>query len=249
MRAPLPVMTHAQRTARAQAKAEILLKFLGSGEVYTTADIASSLLQIDRSRAAACLKSLEQAGALKSEAHEVRARVTKLFGITPHGLALAGCFDNPHFELGRTNPSWITHRLATQRMRIAAEAAGWTDWTPERAILNQGLKLKKVPDAAATDPAGRRVAVEIERHCKTPKRYSEIIVAYLLEIKAGRYQEVHYVCPTGTEKLIEKSFSRIESVKFNGEVVKLEAKHRARFKFFSFDTWPPVPAKSEAANG
>lgn len=249
MRAPLPQMTHAERMARAQAKSEILLKFLGSGEVYITADVAADLLQIDRSRAAACLNSLERQGALKSETHDVRARFVKQWGITPHGLALADCFCNPFCELGRTNGAQLEHRSACQRMRLKTEAAGgWTDWTPDRIVrLTKGLK--KVPDAIATDPIGNRVAIEIERNVKTPKRYSEIIVAYLLEIKAGKYDEVHFVCPAKVEKLVEKSFSRIESVKLNGEVVKLEAKHRARFKFFSFDNWPPKEEKKEVTNG
>lgn len=237
MTSNLPSMTHAQRMARAQAKADILLKFLGSGEVYITADVAADLLQVDRSRAAACMNSLEKKGALKSETHDVRARFVKQWGITPHGLALVDCFDSPFAELGRTNGAQLEHRAACQRMRLKAEAVGgWTDWTPDRMVrLIPGLK--KVPDAIVTDHAGNRVAIEVERHVKTPKRYAEIIIAYLLEIKAGRYHEVHYVCPLGTEKLIEKSFSRIESVKLNGETVKLEDKHRARFKFFSFDNW------------
>lgn len=236
MRVPLPIMTHDERMARSAAKAEILLKFLGSGEVYTTADVAATLLQIDRSRAAACLASLEKQGALACETHTVASRLVRIYGVTPHGLAIADCCGNPHFELGRTNSSYIAHRLDTQRMRIQADAAGWTDWTPERILRFQNLK--KIPDAVATSPAGNRIAIEIERFCKTPKRYGELIVAYLQEIKNGKYAEVHYVCPEGIERLIRNSFSKLESVKLNGEAVKLEEKHKARFKFFSFNNWP-----------
>lgn len=247
MRAPLPKMSYAERMARAQAKAEILLKFLASGEVYITAEVAADLLQIDRSRAAATMNRLEREGALKSETHDVRARYVKQWGITPHGLALADCFGNPFVELGRTNGMQLEHRAACQRMRLKAENAGWTQWTPERILRLE--KLKKIPDAVATSPAGTRVALEIERNVKTPKRYAELIVAYLLEVKAGRYDEVHFVCPPGVEKLVQKALSRIDAVKFNGDVVKLEAKHRDRFRFFSFDNWPPKLAESEAKNG
>jgi len=240
----LPAMTHAQRTARAQDKTDILLKFLGSGEVFTTAQIAAQLWNVDRRRAAAGMRSMETRGLLKSEMHDVRAQDVCVFGITPHGLALADCYGNPRHELGRTNGAQIEHRIAGQRMRIKAEAEGWAKWTPER-VIRLTPNLKKVPDAAATNPDGHRIAIEIERSIKTPKRYAEIIVAYLLEIKAGRYSEVHYVSPPGTEKLVAGMFSRIESVKFNGQIVKLEAKHRERFKFFSFDEWPPKPAESE----
>lgn len=246
MTSNLPQMTHAERTARAQAKTDVLLKFLGSGEVFTTAQVAATLWNVDRRRAAAGMRSMEKRGLLKSEMHDVRAQDVLVFGITPHGLALSDNYGNPRHEMGRTNGAQIEHRICGQRMRIKAEAAGWTDWTPERVIrLTPGLK--KIPDAAATNPAGNRIAVEIERSIKTPKRYQEIIVAYLLEIKAGRYSEVHYVSPQGVEKLVRGTFDRIESVKFGGEIVKLEAKHRARFKFFSFDEWPAKPAESEVA--
>ena len=238
MRALLPKMTHAERCARAAAKQQILLEFLASGEVYTTTDIATDLLQITRRRAAACLAALERAGALKSETHSVNARQIKIYGVTPHGLAMADApASAPYFELGRTNPAWINHRLDTQRMRIHAEGASWSDWTPERALRLQSLK--KIPDAVATNPAGSRIAIEIERFAKTPKRYGELICAYLQEIKSGKYEEVHFVSPPGIERLIQNAFRKVESVKFNGEIVKLEAKHFARFKFFSFSDWPP----------
>lgn len=231
-------MTHAERVARAQAKQQILLKFLASGEVYTTADVAADLLQLTRQRAAAALAALEKQGAIKSETRSVNARQVKIHGITPHGCAMAGVYDAAFFELGRTNASWINHRLDTQRMRVRAEAAGWFHWTPERALRSQALK--KIPDAVATSPDGRVIAIEIERFCKTPKRYSELIVAYLQEIKAGKYAEVHFVCPPGVELLIQNAFNKIESVKFAGEMVRLEQKHFARFRFFSFDNWPEV---------
>lgn len=242
----LPAMTHAQRVSRAAEKQSVLLHFLGSGEVFTTAQIAAQLWQIDRSSASAGLRGMERRGLLKSELHDVRAQDVKIFGITPHGLALSDCYGNPHYELGRTNGAQIEHRIAGQRMRIKAESMGWTNWTPER-VIRQTPNLKKIPDACATDPAGSRIAVEIERSIKTPKRYAEIIVAYLLEIKSCKYSEVHYVSPPGVDKLVRGTFERIQSVKLNGEVVKLEHKHRARFKFFSFDNWPPKPAESEVA--
>lgn len=241
----LPRMAHSERMARAAAKRQTLLEFLGSGEIYTTAPLVADLLQIDRSRAIACLKALEVAGALKSEVQYFNARAGRIYGITPHGIAIADTFDCPHFELGRTNANYVQHHLDAQRMHIAAVAAGWADWTPERMLRLQSLK--KIPDAAVTNPAGARVAIEIERSAKTPKRYAEFIVLYLQEIKAGKYSEVHFVCPPTVATYVQNSFSKVESVKFNGEVVKLEAKHCARFKFFSFDNWPPKLAESEAA--
>lgn len=285
-----PAMSFAERMTRQHLKSDAVLKFLASGEVFTSTDVVAALLQVSQRRAASCLQSLVEAGALKSELHSVniklsipprsaaagiaslfdekalkskthaatlrrlislldagarksethpvRARSLKIYGITPHGLAMADAYDAPAFELGRTNPSWINHRLAGQRMRINAEAMGWTDWTPERALRLQ--KLRKIPDAVSVNPAGQRIAIEVENHCKSVKRNAELIVAYLQEIKSGKYIEVHFVCPPGVERLIQNSFNKIQSVKVGGEIVKLEDKHFARFKFFSVDNWPEV---------
>lgn len=100
--------------------------------------------------------------------------------------------------------------------------------------------LKKIPDAVATDRAGNRVAIEIERFCKTPKRYQEIIAAHLEMIAGGKYALVHYVCPHGVDRLIKKSFEKIEVVKSKGGVEKLNQAHRERFQFFDFNNWPEV---------
>ena len=103
---------------------------------------------------------------------------------------------------------------------------------------------KKVPDAIAIDPHGAPVAIEIERHCKTPKRYAETIVSYIQEIKAGRFKYVVFVCPTGVEILVQKSMRKVTHVKFNGEMVEINTAHRARFKFCNFNTFP-IPTETE----
>lgn len=231
-----PQLTHVQRSARRDEKRAAILAFLASGEVYTVAEIAAQVLGCSRPTAWRTLAALESDAAIKSEEHMYRGNKIRLWGLTPHGAALAGRFEAPVFELGRTNPSWIEHRLDTQRMRIAAEKSGWTQWVPERAL--QGRGLKKVPDAAAIDTRGHLVAIEIERHCKTQKRYAEIILAYLQEIKANRFARVAFVCPDGVESLVQRAFSRVEAVKFQGEIVTLTEAHRSRFSFAGFSNWP-----------
>jgi len=236
-----PRLTYAQQQERVAQKRALILTFLASGEVYTSADVIAEMLSCNRATAFRTLEAMESAGLVKSEIHEVLAKRLKVYGVTPHGLAHAGRFDAPFFELGRTNPSFIRHRLDGQRMRLRAERAGWRDWQPERALRESGLK--KVPDAAAIAPNGERIAVEIERHCKTPKRYQAVILSYLQEMKAGRFQQVHFVCPDGVETLVQRAFEHIPSVKFMGETVKLEAAHRARFSFYPFSSWPPAAAR------
>ncbi len=239
-RGALPAMSHAERMTRAQDKRSALLSFLASGEVWTTPEIAAQVVGCSRRRALDALAAMERDALIASDTVSVAGRQTTLYGITPHGCAAADAFDTPHFEKGRTNPSWVEHRVAGQRMRLAAEAAGWTNWLPERALRVRAAAegWKKIPDAVGTNPAGEVVAIEIERHCKTPKRYAELWLAYIQDMKAGRFRRVAFVCPPGVEALVAKSMARVTHVKLAGELVEITDKHRARFSYFNFNNWP-----------
>jgi DNA-binding MarR family transcriptional regulator len=248
MIANIPFMTHIERTKRAEAKAQTVCEFLASGEIYSTPEIIAQLLGLDRSRAVACLKTLEKQGFLRSEQHYFEGRHQRIYGVTPQGLALADACDHPYFEGGKTNQGWIPHRLACQRTRLKAAAEGWTGWTPER-ILRLDKSLKKIPDAVATNPQGQMVALEVERNVKTQKRYADLLVIYLKSIKAGKFSEVHYIAPAGIEKLLERTITNIKSVKVGSEVVQITAEHLSKFKFFNFETWTKKEEKKEVSNG
>jgi hypothetical protein len=236
MRTEIPKMSYEERQARAQAKKGTILGFLASGEVYTSVVVAAKIMAASPSAAERTLIGLVRDGALKCESHTVGSRKTHIYGITPHGLALMDRFDRPYFQLGRTNSAYIPHHLETQRARLAAEEAGWTDWTPGKLLHNQGLK--KIPDAIATSPEGERVAIEIERHVKTPKRYEEIISAHLQSISKKLWREVHYLTPDGLAMRVAKAFENVKSVPVNGDKVPLELAHRERFRFYELSSWP-----------
>lgn len=241
----IPAMTHDERIKRAQDKAQTVCEFLASGEIYSTPEIIASLLNLDRSRAVACLKTLEKQGFVRSEEHYFEGRHQKIYGVTPQGLALADACQNPHFEGGRTNAGWIPHRLAVQRMRVKSVSEGWTNWTPER-ILRLDKTLKKIPDAVATNPDGKRVALEIERSVKTSKRYADLLIIYLKAVKAGKYDEVQYISPAGVDKLVERTITSIKKVKIGKDSVEITPAHHAKFKFFNFENWgKPLPIKVE----
>lgn len=227
-------MTHAEAMARHAEKRKIILDFLASGESYTTVAIAADLLQMQVRRTREALELLVKDGSLKSELHYVDAHKLMIYGITAHGLAFADRLDSPEFELGRVNSAYINHHLDTQRMRLKAEAAGWTGWIPDRAMRTNG---EKRPDAFAVAPRGYKVAIEIERHAKSPRRYAEFIAKYLRAINAGQYDLVCFVCPPCVEVLVERSMRKVEAVKLAGELVRLEDKHHKCFRFFNFDNF------------
>ena len=234
----IPRMSYLEKQSRAEAKRQLVLQFLASGEVFSMIAIIARLLSASPSSTTRTLDNLIRDGALKSEAHLIHCRHSLIYGITPHGLGLVGKFDARYFELGKTNAAYIPHHLDTQLARLNAEGNGWVDWMPGKILHSQGLE--KVPDALSTSPDGKRVAIEIERHIKTPKRYSEIISAHLQAITQKRWAEVHYLCPDSLCKKVEAAFMHIDSVFVKGERVPLQQKHRDCFKFFALDAWPEI---------
>lgn len=230
-----PKMTYSQQLARAAAKRNLALDFLASGEQFFNAEIASILLSTSRSSALRTLTSMVRDGELKTEEHYLKGRKVMIYGITSHGLAMADKFDQSAFELGK-NPSYLTHHFQTQLARLKAEDQGWTDWTPGKTLHDKGLK--KIPDALATSPNAKRVALEIERNIKTPKRYAEIIGAHLLGCSNKTWDEVHYLTPDGVSGRLHKLFLSIKKVNVPtlGELV-LEPTHYNRFKFFDLSNW------------
>ncbi len=232
----LSSMSFLEKQSRAEAKRELVLQFLASGEVFSTVTILSRVISASPSSTKRTLDCLIRDGALKFEMHVVQFRRSHIYGITTHGLGLAGKFDSRYFELGKTNTTYIPHHLDTQIARLNAEENGWENWQPGKSLYGQNLE--KVPDAIATNPDGKRVAIEIERHIKTQKRYSEIISAHLQAITQRRWAEAHYLCPDSLHKKVEAAFMHIDSILVKGERIQLLQKHRDCFKFFALNSWP-----------
>lgn len=149
--------------ARARAKRGLVLNFLASGEVWTTTEIACQLLQCARPCAQSTLKQLEKEKEITAGIVDTGIRKIAVYGITSHGLAVAGQFGGRGFD-GPTSikPAYIAHHVDTQRARLLAEAASWHDWKPGKALYGTGFL--KVPDALVTAPDGTVVSIEIERH-------------------------------------------------------------------------------------
>lgn len=232
----LPRMSFLEKQSRADAKRELILQFLARGEVFSTVAILSRVISASPSSTTRTLDYLVRDNALKSERHVIQCRHSHIYGITAHGLGLVGKFNVRHFELGKTNTSYIPHHIDTQIARLNAEENSWENWQPGKLLYGQNLE--KVPDALATNPVEKRVAIEIERHIKTPKRYSEIISAHLQAITQKRWAEVHYLCPSDLHKKVEAAFMHIDSVLVKGERIQLQQKHRDCFKFFALNSWP-----------
>lgn len=223
-------ISHAEKQQRAAEKRRMLLTFLASGESYTTLQIISDLLKVSDDTALRLVKKLVAEQILRADLKAVPFSNLKLYGITAHGL---GITDGSHpkckeFYPGTLNPSFLMHHLDGQRVRIALERAGWTAYVPGKLLYVENEKrLKALPDALATRPDGKVIAIEIERHIKSHKRMTEVVAAHLKQILEKKYSFVYYFTPHNAG--LERVFKSIEFVKFDSEKIMINDSHRARF--------------------
>ncbi len=230
--------------ARVVAKRARLVAWL-KAEVYTDYQTAALVLGCTPATAFKALTAMQRDGLL--ERHAVgRASV---WSISLMGqIEYLDDGDDPLSVFDpRVSETTVQHTLAVQRARIAVESAGGTAWQAERAIRREAAKAKeaggaslwlKVPDGVVT-LGGRRIAVEVERSVKTPKRYQAIIAEYLQMRKAGTIGAVHYVCSSGKlAKGLQRIFAAFPSVNIRGTEIALKPEHYACFEFYEASKWP-----------
>lgn len=259
-RAKSLLRSRAEIEARRDEKRACLLEFLRT-ETFTTREIAGEVLQLQRCATTNTLDMMLAEELI--EAHQIETEMwkTTVYGLTVHGAALANPPGEEFFWFlpGRLSTATLAHDLWVQKLRLRAEQSGWTNWNSGRAINrtmateNQRTDGKsqwlKVPDAVATSPTGETVALEIERTIKSPKRYQQIIFAYLQMIKNGLIFRVEYVCISPTvSKRLPGIFQRIDHVLHAGEKLKLEERHRAKFCFHSVNEWPVLNGANSPAS-
>ena len=232
------IKSYEERMARQATRHNLVLGFLRD-ETWSSSLVLTDLLGGSPALTSKTMSQLEQQGHVAR--HQIEPVRQLLWGITPHGLAHAWDSEDQmqvrsYFEPSKLSPLAVPHHLDIQRARLKATRAGWADWIPE-ALLPRGLA--KRPDAVVRAPDGRRVAVEVERHVKTIKRYEAIFSAYLQAIRRGEYDEVHYLVPDHKFAVrLQRVFGLVASVSVIGERVQLTEKHKARFIVSALQDWP-----------
>lgn len=234
------IYDHAARLARHSEKVNLLLTFLASGEVWTTLENAASLWTISTDAAATTLKSMVREHLIVREdiAAGVKAKIA-IYGLTPDGIAV--CDSAPantiEHQIGRLTSTNIPHSLATQRVRIVAEAAGWTDWQPGRNFYCKGFPV--VPDAVGTDKNGKRVAIEVERNVKSLKRRREVLSGHVLMIAQHRmYDRVLYVCDARCNSTrLKELYLSLDEIQTPAGRTMMTDMHRSRFDFIDISSF------------
>lgn len=232
-----------EREARQFEKRQRLLRFLRE-EIWSTPDILGQVLGLHSRQAV--WKSLRQFHAEEIvRCHEYIALGGRIliWGITAHGQSLAFNLDSEtvsrhYFEPSKVSEFTLRHSLDIQRLRIAAESFGWTNWRNGQTLgaIEKGMNR---PDAIANDPAGVKVALECERTIKTVKRYQVILSGYLQAIKRAEFSRVIWVCPTPDLALRLRSIvCGISSVVVNGQRVPIDPnRHHARLGFEDYEAF------------
>lgn len=232
------IKSYEERMARQGARHGLVLRFLRD-ETWSSSSVLTALLGGSPALTSKTMAQLERQGHVVR--HQLEPLRQMLWGITPHGLAHAWKGSEQmqargHFEPSKVSPLAVPHHLDVQHARLKAQRFGWSDWMPE-ALLPRGLA--KRPDAVVLAPDGRRVAVEIERHVKTVKRYEAVFSAYLQAIRRGEYDEIHYIVPDRKfAERLRRVFGLVTSVPVLGERVQLTERHKARFIVLTLHDWP-----------
>lgn len=225
-------------------KETLILSFLWE-EGYSTAKILAPLLKMTPNGIQRILRKMEAKELIQTHTvdFELSSWNLKIWGLTPTGTLLATPEDEKFkfFEVSRVKPITMAHSLALQRIKVLALSQGWGEWQSsskmlKNANLNRSTWLQ-VPDAVAMSPKGRKIAIELERTVKTPKRYVEILANYAEMLSSGIIAEVIYICPENIAKRLERLFHRIEKIIFRGKAMPVPEGLLKRFYFISYEEW------------
>jgi hypothetical protein len=231
------------RLQRMNEKIFILLNFL-KAETYSDFVTLKRLFKYQDARPLyRLLEKVEGMGLIQKYVFESRVGSLALWGITQDGIAVVITPDDQIFP-SRFEPSklkgWsLDHHLDNQLAHLILAQKGATDWIngDRNTFLNQ-FKVKHRPDGLITLPNGKRIAIETERSLKTKARYQQIIQSHLgaRASEPPLWFNVFYVVPDEQKKrALMLLFENITYVVVNNQQVKLEAKHRRVFRFYTMD--------------
>ena len=229
----------ALRQQRIELKKQKLLTWLVDF-TWTTPNIAGEVMGLKtRAGISKTLKQFESMELIKSNSLQLEnSRNFRIVGITPNGLLWCddknNNFKKPCFDVGRVALSTVNHRLDVQQCRLKVSNQNKLSWLAEN---NLPENLSYRPDAII-HLKNRIVALELERTAKTRKRYQQIIVQHLRQIKQGYYDQVHYVSTVdGFTMRLRKLFFSIATVTVNGQQILFTDDLKSRFEFYDFNDW------------
>lgn len=189
-----------ERQLRIAEKQKIILGFLLQ-ERWTTAALVSELLGYTSPAAAyRTLYAMANMQLLRSHSLKLAyGRPVTLWGMTVNGLKMVRApGDRSHckpFHPSSLSTSMmkLQQHLDLQKLHVTALNSGWKNWTVRRHLPQ--CKGEKKPDAIATTPDGRTVAVILERTIKNEKHYHDAVSHHITTGQLTR-DGICFFCPT-----------------------------------------------------
>ncbi len=235
------LLPSAQRAARAVEKRKLILRFLREEIWADTANIGE-LLQVKPAAVSRTLQRLSEQGLVRSHQIPITGGNLTLHGITTHGQAMATeegeSVCEKVFSPSRVSSVYARHTLDIQLLRIGAERAGWHHWVNADRVEKWPAGQAR-PDAFVQDLLGRRVAVECERTIKSPKRYCDILNAWLQGIRRGEVNRVVWVSPDPRVRdRLRQIITSITHVEVAGQKIVIPRDRFENISFLTYSEWP-----------
>lgn len=235
------LMPSQQRAERVQQKRSATLRFLRE-EIWTDHHNLGQLLRVNPMATYRTVAALERADLVRVERVPIVGGHITLIGITHHGQGMAAepgeAVVEKVFAPGRVPTTYLRHMLDVQLMRVKAEQVGWTQWVNADRI-EKWPEGQARPDAFVTDGGGRRIAVEVERTIKSPKRYNQILNAWLQAIRRGDVQRVVWVSPTeAIRDRLKQIILAMTHVEVGGQKVLIPQDRFQNLVFLTYAEWP-----------
>lgn len=202
---------HAARRKYKDNKQKVL-QFLRQ-EKYSTSSILMKLLQLEyRSSICKVLRKMMAENLVKK--HKWTGTII-LWGITSNGLHHASDFqeqimDWSYFEPSKIKDITLRHQLDVQQVHAACILKN-INFTVGR-LLGSREAQDKIPDGVF-DIYNKKIALEVERHIKSKRRYDAILYDYLKAIDSSKYNHVLYVSPDEkTRDRVKKAFFSLKQI-------------------------------------
>lgn len=235
------LMPPAQRRERTAEKRRLILRFLRE-EIWSDANNFGELLQVKPAATYRTLSALVDDEVLRSTRVPIVGGQVTLWGINAHGQAMAAengeSVHEKVFVPSRVSATFLRHSLDIQWLRIRAERDGWNNWINADRV-EKWTEGKARPDAFAMDKFGHKVAVECERTIKSPKRYNQILNAWLQAIRRGDVQKVVWVSPNDMVRdRLKQIITNMTHVEVAGQQVLIPRDRFLNLDFLTYAEWP-----------
>jgi hypothetical protein len=194
----LTPQSYEQNKKRLAEKEQLILNFLGGGEVWSSLAILSHVLKIETHQTRATLNRMVDKKLLQKEVlHD---------GLTIYGIALTGIAmvkdqtNSKPFNIGKTPQSTVQHHLLTQKTRLFFQLMKTSNWLPGKVIYkDKNYHLKNIADGCFQF-MGLTCVLEMELFVKSHKRMKVILGNYTHDLTDTQYgkpllDRVYYFSP------------------------------------------------------